>query len=509
MAITVRCSNPDCGKLFRFKDDLAGKQVKCPGCGQHILVYAPRPAATVAAGAPVIPLAPEPGPAAPSSPLPASAEPSVPQKPRPQPQPRRAGLVVKTFWLLLWLLSLAAVPGSWAVFGQELLELVKSDIADAGQSLPLRPLTEDLPERFKQLSIQDIPYLRDAYNYLAEVSRWLGDTLFAAKPFAQRSAAGAGVLAGVISLLEFLIFVMLVLKSGRFLSFLCWLTWTAALATAIVAAGDGFLRLAETYKSPADLPASLVNLAERMTGLALRPEGPAAPSDDSGLPVPLYAVSLLTGGVALKFLSLINGAVAFLGMLGKGSLRAAYRWYALGVWLMLLAGILSGATVYAMQQARESPEWLRPQAEEVLTRLGPIDRLGIIPAGTSPQIAAGTAILVLCVIVAIFAVVGQIFAFWVMVYKLWAVVQDGAARTTPGKALGFLFIPLFNLYWMFVALPGAASELNRCLRSQGLDIKPAKRGWMILWCLLILLGLVPGVGLATLALSPLVGLVAF
>jgi len=38
MAIEVRCPNSDCGKGFKLRDSLAGKKVRCPGCGTVIKV---------------------------------------------------------------------------------------------------------------------------------------------------------------------------------------------------------------------------------------------------------------------------------------------------------------------------------------------------------------------------------------------------------------------------------------------------------------------------------------
>lgn len=38
MPISVRCKNPDCGKALRVQDDLAGRRVKCPACGQIVSV---------------------------------------------------------------------------------------------------------------------------------------------------------------------------------------------------------------------------------------------------------------------------------------------------------------------------------------------------------------------------------------------------------------------------------------------------------------------------------------
>jgi len=49
---------------------------------------------------------------------------------------------------------------------------------------------------------------------------------------------------------------------------------------------------------------------------------------------------------------------------------------------------------------------------------------------------------------------------YILVYKLWQVVQDGFARTSPGQAVGFMFIPYFNYYWFLPAYYGLAKDLN-------------------------------------------------
>jgi hypothetical protein len=50
-----------------------------------------------------------------------------------------------------------------------------------------------------------------------------------------------------------------------------------------------------------------------------------------------------------------------------------------------------------------------------------------------------------------------------LLYKAWASIQDGRARTTPGRAVGFMFIPVFNLYWSFRVIYGFAEDYNRFL----------------------------------------------
>ncbi|HUQ49803.1 MAG TPA: hypothetical protein VM056_03730 [Terriglobales bacterium] len=58
----------------------------------------------------------------------------------------------------------------------------------------------------------------------------------------------------------------------------------------------------------------------------------------------------------------------------------------------------------------------------------------------------------------------------VLLYKCWSAIQDGQARTTPGKAVGFMFIPLFNLYWMFQVIYGFAQDYNKYVDRQKLNV---------------------------------------
>ncbi len=47
-----------------------------------------------------------------------------------------------------------------------------------------------------------------------------------------------------------------------------------------------------------------------------------------------------------------------------------------------------------------------------------------------------------------------------ILHKLWSLIPTHKAKTTPDKAVGFLFVPLFNFYWNFVAIHGLAKALN-------------------------------------------------
>lgn len=53
-------------------------------------------------------------------------------------------------------------------------------------------------------------------------------------------------------------------------------------------------------------------------------------------------------------------------------------------------------------------------------------------------------------------------------YHSWKAIQGSGARTTPAKAVGFCFIPVFNFYWVFQTTWGLARDLNDAI---------CKRGW--------------------------------
>ena len=80
----------------------------------------------------------------------------------------------------------------------------------------------------------------------------------------------------------------------------------------------------------------------------------------------------------------------------------------------------------------------------------------------------------------------------VMWYKAWAAIQDEHARTTPGKAVGFLFIPFFNFYWIFQAFWGFSKDYNSYLSRHGISMSELPAGLFLTYCILILLSLFMG-----------------
>ena len=64
----------------------------------------------------------------------------------------------------------------------------------------------------------------------------------------------------------------------------------------------------------------------------------------------------------------------------------------------------------------------------------------------------------------------------VFLYKIWAAIQGVHARTTPGRAVGFMFIPFYNLYWVFQAVGGWAPDYNKLVGDSGARLMHASEG---------------------------------
>ena len=103
----------------------------------------------------------------------------------------------------------------------------------------------------------------------------------------------------------------------------------------------------------------------------------------------------------------------------------------------------------------------------------------------------------------ILSTLGGVLAM-IYLYRAWKILRWNQPRTTPGKAIGFLFIPVFNLYWIYVAYRGLAEDWNRTMASfPDLTLAPRlSSGLFLTYCICIW----TGVGLVAL---PIVALMMY
>lgn len=109
----------------------------------------------------------------------------------------------------------------------------------------------------------------------------------------------------------------------------------------------------------------------------------------------------------------------------------------------------------------------------------------------------GAGIPLTCIFIGIIPLIAGIVIGYVLLYRFWAVIQDGNARTTPGKAVGFCFIPFFNYYWIYVAYVGLAQDMNAYCDQRNIAGPRASDGLALAWFILALTTIVPYVGIIT------------
>jgi len=107
-------------------------------------------------------------------------------------------------------------------------------------------------------------------------------------------------------------------------------------------------------------------------------------------------------------------------------------------------------------------------------------------AGASPFLVLGGIGLVYAAVVAL-----------MLYYKMWDSIQDGYARTSPGKAIGFLFIPFFNFYWVFQVMWGFAKDYNAYVDRYAINSEKLPEGLFLAFSILPFTTWIPFLGVLT------------
>lgn len=74
-------------------------------------------------------------------------------------------------------------------------------------------------------------------------------------------------------------------------------------------------------------------------------------------------------------------------------------------------------------------------------------------------------------ILLIVPLLAQQVLYLVETYRMWNAINDGKSRMTPGKAIGYLFIPVYGIYWMFQVWGGFPADYNAYLNRYHLQNK--------------------------------------
>lgn len=114
-------------------------------------------------------------------------------------------------------------------------------------------------------------------------------------------------------------------------------------------------------------------------------------------------------------------------------------------------------------------------------------------AETVSEVPAGPLALIMLSLIPL--MIGGILSL-ICLYRAWVLLQPHTPHSTPGKAVGFLFIPLFNFYWIFVAYWRWSQEWNRVVANNpGHPQAPRmNEGLFLTYAILNVCGIIPVVG---------------
>lgn len=90
--------------------------------------------------------------------------------------------------------------------------------------------------------------------------------------------------------------------------------------------------------------------------------------------------------------------------------------------------------------------------------------------------------------------VGGIVQYLIIHHRCWSLIPPKIASTTPGKAVGFLFIPAFSFYWGFVSFHNLATDANRTLEALKIQSVRVNSGVAIALAITLILNWLPEIG---------------
>lgn len=110
----------------------------------------------------------------------------------------------------------------------------------------------------------------------------------------------------------------------------------------------------------------------------------------------------------------------------------------------------------------------------------------------------------ICIILGVLCLLLFLIFNFIMLFRNWKVIEKSKnlPTKTAGQAVGFMFIPYFNLYWMFIAHGKMADGQQQFMEQAGIHIPtPPNKGLAIAYCVCMLIPFVNFV--AILVLGPL------
>ena len=151
---------------------------------------------------------------------------------------------------------------------------------------------------------------------------------------------------------------------------------------------------------------------------------------------------------------------------------------------------------------KEVSFWFRPKLylSCLFVTVGLFVVFAIIANLFSSWLDFDTPALIVAIIMVALLIASQVFALFVQ-YHIWKKIIERFKKhpdlepriNSAGKAVGFQFIPFYNLYWIFPAYHGMATDINRIASKEKLNIRLSE-GLGLVIPIFTLIGLIPYVG---------------
>jgi len=98
-------------------------------------------------------------------------------------------------------------------------------------------------------------------------------------------------------------------------------------------------------------------------------------------------------------------------------------------------------------------------------------------------------------------------AWLFMIFKMWSAIQGEHARTSAGKAVGFLFIPFFNIYWIWVAYVGFSQDYNKYIQANNPGVTPLNVNMFMAQIILMYCSIIPFLGNLAMLASMIISII--
>lgn len=98
--------------------------------------------------------------------------------------------------------------------------------------------------------------------------------------------------------------------------------------------------------------------------------------------------------------------------------------------------------------------------------------------------------------------IGSVAIELMLFYKMWAAIKDSQTSISPAKAVGFLFIPVFNIYWALLMITGFAEDYNSFIQRRAIKARNLSLTLFLIYAFAFILA-------ATVLTTPMIFVFAF